>query len=246
MSSTQADRPVVVVSSCLAGKKVRYDGSSVDDRYIKKLLEYVHPVEVCPEMEIGLPVPRKKVFLYLSERGKRLIQEGTGADLTEDMRRFSTSFLDSLGGVDGFLLKAKSPSCGITGAKAYLRPDRKIYAGRKKGIFAEAVLEKYRYFPVTDEVILRDFYRRFSFLNRLYLFFYYRVYGPEYILSEFVHILELFNKKRTAIFKKNPDKENFIRIFSVDLTEKRFKRKIKNGELKKFISFPAELLDYPA
>ncbi len=244
------DRPVVVFSSCLLGERVRYDGSSSEDQFALKLKEFVYPVKVCPEVEIGLGVPRKKIFL-LKSNGYRVIQEETKADLTAELNRFSKKFLKSLKTVDGFFLKSKSPSCGVSGTKTYKNPDRTGYVGRRRGLFALNIKKYFPYYPVEDEIRLKDFYRRYYFLTRLYLLFYGRTKGYDFVLKNYPHILKLFNKSRFIAFEKNPDKENLLRIFNISFTQKLAEKKVKNfkGEVlkdpdfrKKYIIFPYQLI----
>ncbi|MDQ7054991.1 MAG: DUF523 domain-containing protein [Persephonella sp.] len=196
-------KPVLVVSSCLVGEKVRYNGKDATDRFAVKLSECVSVIKVCPEVGAGLGIPRKKVFL-VKKNGYALFQEKTGRDITYKINSFSESFLSSLKGIDGFLLKSKSPSCGVYhGAKTYRNTDRTGYVGRKKGLFAQAVKRKFPFHPVEDEERLKDLYIRFVFLTRVYLFFYYREYGADYVLEKYPHVLKLFSNRGFNRFKKS-------------------------------------------
>lgn len=246
-----SDIPSVVFSSCLLGDKVRYDGSSSEDEFALRLKKFVNPVKVCPEVEIGLGVPRKKIFV-LKSNGYAVIQEETGKDFTQELNRFSERFLKSLKNVDGFLLKSKSPSCGVSGVKTYKNPDRTGYIGRRKGIFALKVKEKFPYHPVEDEVRIKDFYTRYYFLTRLYLLFNGRTKGYDFVLKKYPHILKLFNQSRFTAFEKNPDIENLLKIFSINFSQKIAERKVKNFKEKllkdpefreKYIIFPYQLIE---
>ncbi len=155
-------RPIVVVSRCLTGRACRYDGTVLHDPFIAKLAGFVTFRTVCPEMAIGLGVPRDPIRLVDSGGGARLLRPADGRDLTEKMRRFSRRFLVSLGPVDGFLLKARSPSCGVEGVKVWGRVAR-----RGTGLFGGAVLEKFPKAVVVDEECLLDPAIRDRFLARL-------------------------------------------------------------------------------
>jgi len=231
------EKPVVVVSSCLTGENVRYDGKSAKDPYIEKLSFYFEWVKVCPEVEIGLGVPRKKVFLW-KEKGKiHLIQEETGKDYTERIVSFSEEFLKRLDKIDGFLLKAKSPSCGITGAKTYHRPDRKGFAGRHKGLFASAVIRRFPSCPVADELLLQDWYHRYLFLTGVYTLFKYRTRRDELFSEGFLEVLKRLNRKRSEEFITAPTFENLLGIFRKKPPRNRVKELISKG---KFV-FPQEM-----
>jgi uncharacterized protein YbgA (DUF1722 family)/uncharacterized protein YbbK (DUF523 family) len=145
------------MSLCLGDAPVRYDGAAIADAFAKRLAAFVELRPICPELEIGLGVPRAPIHI---DHG-RLVQPSTGVDVTDRMRRFATGFLDGLGEVDGFLLKAKSPSCGVRDVK--LRP-----AGKGPGFFAEAVLARHPGLPVEDEKRMTNLRIREHFLTRLF------------------------------------------------------------------------------
>src|SRR6185436_13960770 len=91
------DRPRIGVSSCLLGERVRYDGGHKRDSFVTDLLgRYVEWVAVCPEIEIGLGVPRDSLHLSDPGDGVHLIVTKTGEDLTARMSRFSDRKLKEL------------------------------------------------------------------------------------------------------------------------------------------------------
>ena len=246
---SSSNKPVIVLSRCLAGENVRYDGTNAYDPFVEKLLKYVDIIPVCPEVEIGLPVPRPKIIVVKENRYK-VYQPETRRDLTKPLKDFSYKFLDNLPQVDGFLLKSKSPSCGFSGTKTYKTPEGKGYIGRRKGLFAIAVKEKFPYHPAADELMLKDFYKKYIFLTKLYLFFNYRAMETQQFVKNFEEILKLFSKKQTEKFKKNPSYQNFLKIFSRKIGQKwlnnkipDFKQKILNDPVyKKYIIFPEEFI----
>ncbi len=151
----KAPRPILVASLCLGDAGVRYDGRAIRDAFFAELAPHVELRTVCPEMEIGLGVPRAPI-----ERvGGRLLQPSTGRDLTADMRRFAEAWLNGLGPVDGFLLKSRSPSCGV----------RDVNRSGRPGFFAEAVLARYPHAAVEEEGRLGEPGCRERFLTRLFL-----------------------------------------------------------------------------
>lgn len=160
-------KPVLVMSACLDLQPVRYNGEPIKDEFTIKLREYCRVVPVCPEISIGLGVPREKVIVYVKENF-RIFQPSTGMDLTDEMISFAESFLSSLERVDGFLLKSKSPSCGVSGTRIYKDPYGKQAFARGKGLFALKVLERFEFVPVEDEKRLRNADLRDHFLIRLF------------------------------------------------------------------------------
>ena len=160
-------KPRVVVSKCLGFAPCRYKGEIVSDDSVSRLAQDVAFCPVCPEMEIGLGCPRDPIRIVVSGGERRLVQPATGRDLSAAMREFAKRFLDSVGEVDGFLLKAKSPSCGISDVKVYDEPEGEAFRREGRGFFAEAVLERFGHLPIEDERALVDAAARERFLARL-------------------------------------------------------------------------------
>jgi len=144
-------RPVVIFSRCLGFAACRYDGEIVIEPVVEALKPYVEARSVCPEVAIGLGLPRDPIRLVARERGVRLIQPSTGRDLTGPMRRFAESFLETLDEVDGFILKAGSPSCGLRDAKVHPGARAAKPVSRASGLFAEKALERFPDLPILSE-----------------------------------------------------------------------------------------------
>ena len=163
-------KPVVVVSKCLGFEHCRYDGEMIDAPFVDKLKDHVLFRPVCPEVEIGLGVPRKPIRIVRVDDGNTLYQPATGKDLTIPMQNFLPAFLDSLTEVDGFLLKSRSPSCGVNDVKIYAGFEASSRASRGSGFFGGAILEKFAGLPVEDEGRMRNFTIREHFLTRIFTF----------------------------------------------------------------------------
>lgn len=144
-------QPRLVVSKCLGFDHCRYDGSIIPDPVVDSLRPWVEFLPVCPEVELGLGAPRPPIRLVQSGGDVRLLQPATGRDLTEAMRAFAASFLEGLPPVDGFILKNRSPSCGLKDAKIYAAPEKAPSVGAGPGMFGGAVRERFPDLPVEDE-----------------------------------------------------------------------------------------------
>jgi uncharacterized protein YbgA (DUF1722 family)/uncharacterized protein YbbK (DUF523 family) len=165
---TDAARPIVVVSRCLDFEPVRYNGQVIPYEFVRELEPFVTYVLICPELEIGLGVPRDPIRIVAIDGEARLIQPDTGGDLTGEMERFSGRFLGSLGEVDGFILKNRSPSCGISDVKIYQGLEPSASSERGPGFFGGAVLERFPGMAIEDEGRLRNYAIREHFLSRLF------------------------------------------------------------------------------
>ncbi|MEZ0322118.1 MAG: DUF523 and DUF1722 domain-containing protein [Thermus sp.] len=161
-------KPRVVVSACLGFAAVRYSGELIPDKVVAALREFVDFVPVCPEVEIGLGVPRPVVRLVRGEGGPRMVQPQTGEDLTERMEAFSQGFLSGVGQVEGFILKNRSPSCALKDAKVYARGDEGGVVARGPGLFAKAVEEVFPLLPKEDEGRLSSARIRAHFFTRIF------------------------------------------------------------------------------
>ncbi|MHB1295088.1 MAG: YbgA family protein [Anaerolineae bacterium] len=160
-------RPRIVISRCLELEACRWNGQVIASDVVRQLMPYVDLVPVCPEVEIGLGVPRPPILLQQRDGGTQLVQPETGRDLTEDMTAFSQRFLDTVGTVDGFLLKSRSPSCGLWDARLYGENlDEEV--GQGAGLFALAVLERFGQMPIEDEDRLTHAPVREHWLTRIY------------------------------------------------------------------------------
>jgi len=160
--------PKVVFSRCLGFDSCRWDGASVPNGFAERLIAYTETVTVCPELEIGLGVPRDPIKIVKEDEGQRLLQLNTEKDLTRRMEDFARSYLKSLGEVDGFLLKERSPSCGIreVGICAGLRSEEII--AKTSGLFARQVLDTFKSAAVESEERLADMRIREHFLTKLF------------------------------------------------------------------------------
>jgi len=163
-------KPVVVVSKCLGFDSCRYDGSRIDSPLVEKLKAHVTFRPVCPEVETGMGVPRKPIRIVSDHGVNTLVQPATKKDFTVAMQNFVETFLDSLTGVDGFLLKNRSPSCGIGDAKIHDGFEEGARTFKGSGFFGGAVLDKFAGLPVEDEGRLRNFTIREHFLTRIFAF----------------------------------------------------------------------------
>lgn len=169
---SQFPRPIVVISKCLGFAACRYDGQMISSHIVESMKPFVEFIDVCPECELKLGVPREPVVIVL-DGDKRLVQPATNLDLTEKMIKFADSYLEDLDDFDGFILKSKSPSCGIGTTKAFSNSDIAFdidewVSRNENGFFADRVLDKYSHLPAVDELEMSDAIIRDHFLIRIF------------------------------------------------------------------------------
>jgi uncharacterized protein YbgA (DUF1722 family)/uncharacterized protein YbbK (DUF523 family) len=165
------DEIPVGVSACLLGEKVRFDGGHKHDNYVADVLgRYFRFVPVCPELDIGLGVPRETLRLVRTRDGIRMIAPASGIDHTATMREYAkrrTRQLRELG-LRGYILKKNSPSCGMTRVKTYTEAGMPAPADR--GLFADALMTLLPLLPVEEEGRLNDPRLRESFIVRVFAY----------------------------------------------------------------------------
>lgn len=162
----------VGISSCILGERVRYDGGHKEDRFLTgTLAQFVEFVPVCPEVEVGMGIPRETVRLVKGEDGKtRMVAPKSETDHTTKMRRFAKKRVRELEplGLCGYILQKGSPSCGMERVKVYSPGGMPEKSGR--GLFAEALMERYPDLPVEEDGRLNDPRLRENFFVRLFAY----------------------------------------------------------------------------
>jgi uncharacterized protein YbgA (DUF1722 family)/uncharacterized protein YbbK (DUF523 family) len=167
-----SSRPRLGVSACLLGQSVRYDGGHKRDDFCADLLgPFVEWVPVCPEVEVGMPIPRPSIRLTGRSEAPRLVAERTGEDWTERMQAFAEARVEGLAGLDlsGYVLKKDSPSCGMARVRVY-GPRGGAPAKDGVGAFARALLARLPLLPVEEEGRLHDPLLRESFIERVFAY----------------------------------------------------------------------------
>jgi uncharacterized protein YbgA (DUF1722 family)/uncharacterized protein YbbK (DUF523 family) len=213
------DKPQIVVSRCLGFSACRYDGKIIEDKFVNKLKEYVNFITVCPEMDIGLGVPRDTIRLVSQANKIILYQPASGKEYTKEMMNYFFAFLDLIKDVDGFIFKGRSPSCGIKDVKVYLGKKKDSGVINGTGIFATQIMKKYPYLAIEEEGRLCNAKIREHFLIKLYIMFKLRQVKKQKSMAEIVkfqaqnkYLLMAYNVKEQKVLGRivaNYDKRPF-------------------------------------
>lgn len=161
-------KPKILVSKCLEFDACRYNGDKLNDEIVKLLQDHVQFVPVCPEVEIGLGVPRNTIRLVNTDKGPRLMEPKTGDDHTHKMASFTKQFARENQEIDGFILKSKSPSCGIYGIKVYSKLEKSSPLYTRSGIFALNMKAAFPQIPLEEEGRLTNLEIRNHFLTSIF------------------------------------------------------------------------------
>jgi uncharacterized protein YbgA (DUF1722 family)/uncharacterized protein YbbK (DUF523 family) len=165
------DRIKLGISTCLLGEQVRYDGGHKHDHFLTDTLgPYIEWVSVCPELEVGMGVPREAVRLAGQVSSPRMVGISSGEDWTERMLAYSRRRVEQIGKLklDGYVLKSKSPSCGMERVKIYNPKGMATRDGR--GLFAGVLIKGHPLIPVEEEGRLNDPHLRDNFIVRVFAY----------------------------------------------------------------------------
>ncbi len=162
---------ILGISSCLLGNEVRHDGGHKRNVYATSTLaEYFTFRPFCPEMAIGLGVPRPTIRLTRSSDGIRLTgSDDPELDLTDAMNTWSESAIEGMHDLSGFILKNNSPSCGMERVRVYSGKGAPSRDGA--GLFAAALMKSMPWLPIEEEGRLNDPMLRENFIERVFVYY---------------------------------------------------------------------------
>jgi uncharacterized protein YbgA (DUF1722 family)/uncharacterized protein YbbK (DUF523 family) len=163
----QVPQPLLGIGSCLAGNAVRYNGdTNKPNVYVRDICAHFDTQAFCPEMGIGLGVPRPPIHLVGSEDAVRIVDVKTHEhDYTDQIRAYARQVLDQAPRLCGYILVKGSPSCGYGRVKRYSREGQYL-ASDQNGIFAAALADADPLLPLEDDGRLNDPGLRESFVTR--------------------------------------------------------------------------------
>jgi uncharacterized protein YbgA (DUF1722 family)/uncharacterized protein YbbK (DUF523 family) len=157
------------ISSCLLGENVRFDGGNKHNAYITGTLgEYFEFLPFCPEVAIGLGIPRPTIHLIKTDNQLRCVGvKDTTLDVTDRLRNYALAQKTAHAHLSGYIFKKDSPSCGVERVKVYTnnQPHREGV-----GIYAQQIMANNPLMPVEEEGRLGDAGLRENFIQRVYVY----------------------------------------------------------------------------
>jgi uncharacterized protein YbgA (DUF1722 family)/uncharacterized protein YbbK (DUF523 family) len=169
--STAISMVRIGISSCLLGRKVRFDGGHKRDPFLTETFgRFVEWVPVCPEVEAGFGTPREAMRLVDDGGRLRLLTVKTARDLTDTMERYARRRANQLADerLCGYVLKKDSPSCGMARVKVY--GPHNVPARTGVGLFAAALRARHPFLPLEEEGRLADPRIRDNFTERVFAY----------------------------------------------------------------------------
>ncbi|UVK97945.1 DUF523 and DUF1722 domain-containing protein [Pseudomonas sp. B21-048] len=166
-----AMKPKIAISACLMGAEVRYNGGHKASRLCSiTLTDYFDFVPVCPEVAIGLGIPREPIRLV----GNPEQPEAVGSlhpeiNVTRPLADYAQKMAVELGDICGYIFMQKSPSCGLERVKVYHANGAPVDGG-SRGIYAQAFCALHPDLPVEEDGRLNDPVLRENFLTRVFVY----------------------------------------------------------------------------
>ncbi len=187
----------VGVSSCLLGQRVRYDGNHKQDDFIVDTLgRFFEWVPLCPEMAIGLGVPRPPIRLVGSPSAPRAVGvKDPSMDVTGKLAAYGKQQARKLNDISGYIFKSKSPSCGMERVKIY--GPANAPRSNSRGIYANAFLTAQPCLPAEEEGRLGNPRLRENFIERVLAYYRWQILVAEGLTA--AHLVEFHTRHKLTL-----------------------------------------------
>ncbi len=158
----------VGISSCLLGEKVRFDGQHKRDAFVELTLgRYFEFHSFCPEVAIGMGIPRRPIRLVARGDTVRCVSTTDDSrDYTDALTEIAHEQASWHQHLCGYILKNASPSCGMQRVKVY---EGEFPRRDGAGIYARTLMQNFPSLPVEEEGRLGDPLLRENFIQRVYV-----------------------------------------------------------------------------
>ncbi len=159
----------VGISSCLLGQSVRFNGSHKNSPFCSEVLsEWFDFQPICPEVEIGMGVPREPIRL-VNENDQIRVKNVTdqSQDFTEQLHQLADDYVPKLGDLCGYIFMQKSPSCGVFRVKVY-NENGMPETEPAMGVFAGQLKKHYPLLPMEEAGRINDIRLRENFIIRVF------------------------------------------------------------------------------
>ncbi|MBE0482373.1 MAG: DUF1722 domain-containing protein [Bacterioplanes sp.] len=163
----------VGISACLMGEKVRFNGTHKHSRFCTDTLgNYFTFVSICPEVAIGMSVPRPPIRLVSPSANDMTVRavgvDDNTIDVTDALAEYGREQAEKHTDLCGYIFMQKSPSCGLFGVKRYLpngHPE-----GSTRGVYADQFCQTNPLLPVEEAGRLNDAGLRENFMLRVFTY----------------------------------------------------------------------------
>ncbi|BAP41516.1 DUF523 and DUF1722 domain-containing protein [Pseudomonas sp. 21LCFQ02] len=165
------DKPKLGVSACLMGVEVRYNGGhKQSDLCTRTLSDYFDFIPACPEVAIGMGIPRETIRLVGDPDAPQAVGTvHTDLNVTRELAEYGQHMAGAMTGISGYIFMQKSPSCGLERVKVY-RDNGAPFETGSRGIYAQAFCAQHPDLPVEEDGRLNDPVLRENFITRVYAY----------------------------------------------------------------------------
>ncbi|MFZ3285030.1 YbgA family protein [Pseudomonas sp.] len=171
MSDPCVAKPKIAISACLMGAEVRYNGGHKESRLCSRTLsEYFDFSPVCPEVAIGMGIPREPIRLVGDpQRPEAIGTVNPAINVTEALAEYGEQMAAELNDICGYIFMQQSPSCGLERVKVYHANGAPVNGGGR-GIYAQAFCARHPNLPVEEAGRLNDPVLRENFITRVFAY----------------------------------------------------------------------------
>lgn len=178
-SDETQSKPLTGISACLCGDPVRYDGQhkGLPD-LVTAMEEQLQLLKVCPEVAIGMGVPRPPIQLV--RRAQSIVAVGVKNphhNVTGKLTGYAHSTIEKYTAVDaeqpvlcGFIVKSRSPSCGFESTPIH---ENGLAVDIGSGVFTQQLQQHLPWLPIIDELALADEAQQQEFIRQCQLIQYF-------------------------------------------------------------------------
>lgn len=171
MTTPAIHKPKLGISACLLGAEVRFNGGHKESHLCTRALtEYFEFVSACPEVAIGMGIPREPIRLVGDgENPQALGSVNRELNVTQALADYGVQMATELSDISGYIFMQKSPSCGLERVKVY-RENGAPVDGGGRGIYAQAFCALHPNLPVEEDGRLNDPVLRENFITRVFAY----------------------------------------------------------------------------
>ena len=199
-------RPKLAVSSCLLGEKVRHNGESSEFRILNRVWsEHLELIGVCPEVGVGMGVPRPSIRLVKGEERISLVNPETGDDYTKKMLEYAGTVRFLVPGISGFVFRATLQVAGLRELRYIVVIAHKPFV--MVLVCSQGFHHVIPHIPAAEESQLRDKSQADHFLARVNLLHIWQMFGSEGWTAEKI---EAFHVEQRPLMQKMAPNSNGI------------------------------------
>ena len=171
MSASAVHKPKLGISACLMGDEVRFNGGHKESQLCtRELTQYFEFVTACPEVAIGMGIPREPIRLVGDAQSPQAVGSvNRELNVTQSLADYGVRMAEEFSDICGYIFMQKSPSCGLERVKVY-RENGAPVDGGGRGIYAQAFCERHPDLPVEEDGRLNDAVLRENFITRVFAY----------------------------------------------------------------------------